>query len=56
MIIFITFFVSTFTGQDQLEIADILGHKTMQMVKRCSHLSDDHKAGVLERMNKKVFG
>ena len=39
-----------------LEIADILGHKTLQMVKRYSHLSEDHKADVLERMNKKVFG
>ena len=43
-------------GASLLEIADILGHKTLQMVKRYSHLSEDHKADVLERMNKKVFG
>ena len=43
-------------GASLLEIADILGHKTLQMVKRYGHLSEDHKADVLERMNKKVFG
>ena len=43
-------------GASLLEIADILGHKTLQMVKRYSHLSEDHKAAVLEKMNKKVFG
>ena len=43
-------------GASLLEIADILGHKTLQMVKRYSHLSEDHKATVLEKMNKKVFG
>ena len=43
-------------GASLLEIADILGHKTLQMVKRYSHLSEDHKATVLERMNKKMFG
>jgi integrase len=43
-------------GASLLEIADILGHKTLQMVKKYSHLSEDHKADVLERMNKKVFG
>ena len=44
------------SGATLLEIADILGHKTLQMVKRYSHLSEDHKATVLEKMNKKVFG
>jgi len=43
-------------GASLLEIADILGHKTLQMVKRYSHLSEDHKATVLEKMNMKVFG
>ena len=43
-------------GASLLEIADILGHKTLQMVKRYSHLSEDHKATVLEKMNKKEFG
>jgi integrase len=43
-------------GASLLEIADILGHKTLQMVKRYSHLSEDHKTNVLQRMNQKVFG
>ena len=38
-----------------LEIAEILGHKTLQMVKRYSHLSDPHTRTVVERMNKKIF-
>jgi len=33
-----------------LEIADVLGHKTLAMVKRYSHLVVDHKAGVIEKM------
>ena len=43
-------------GASLIEIAGILGHKTLQMVKRYSHLSEDHKAAVLEKMNLKVFG
>lgn len=38
------------------EIADVLGHKTLQMVQRYAHISDSHKGGVIERMNDKVFG
>ena len=38
------------------EIADVLGHKTYDMVKRYAHLSDEHTAGVVERMNEKIFG
>jgi integrase len=33
-----------------LEIADVLGHKTLAMVKRYSHLVVDHKAGVIGQM------
>jgi hypothetical protein len=40
-------------GASLIEIAGILGHKTLQMVKRYSHLSEDHKAAVLEKMNRK---
>lgn len=43
-------------GASLLEIADILGHKTLQMVQRYAHLSDDHKASVLESMTETVFG
>lgn len=38
------------------EIADVLGHKTLQMVKRYSHISDNHKSNVIENMNNKIFG
>ena len=43
-------------GASLIEIADVLGHKTLEMVKRYAHLSDSHKADVLERMNASVFG
>jgi integrase len=38
------------------EIAEVLGHKTLAMVKRYSHLSDQHVAGVVAKMNQKIFG
>lgn len=37
------------------EIADILGHKTLEMVKRYSHLTQDHKTAVVERMTTAIF-
>jgi integrase len=40
-------------GASLLEIAHVLGHKTLQMTKRYSHLTDQHGADMLERMNKK---
>lgn len=43
-------------GATPAEIAEVLGHKTYDMVKRYSHLSHSHTAGVVERMNEKVFG
>ena len=43
-------------GATPSEIAEVLGHKTLQMVKRHAHLSDSHIAGVMERVNAKVFG
>jgi integrase len=43
-------------GASLAEIAETLGHKTLQMVKRYSHLSEAHTAGVVERMNAKIFG
>jgi integrase len=42
-------------GASLLEIAEILGHKTLQMVKRYAHLADSHTAQVVERMNQAVF-
>lgn len=43
-------------GATLAEIADVLGHKTLQMVKRYAHLSESHTLGVVERMNQKIFG
>lgn len=43
-------------GATLAEIAEILGHKTLAMVQRYAHLSEGHTAGVVERMNKKIFG
>ena len=40
------------SGASLAEIAEILGHKTLAMVKRYAHLSDSHKHGVVDRMNK----
>lgn len=38
-----------------MEIAAVLGHKTLAMVKRYSHLSEPHTAAVVERMNAAMF-
>ena len=37
------------------EIADVLGHKTLQMVKRYSHLTEQHTSEVVAKMNKQIF-
>jgi site-specific recombinase XerD len=42
-------------GASASEIAAVLGHKTLAMVKRYAHLSDGHVGGVIERMNEKIF-
>jgi integrase len=43
-------------GATTAEIAAVLGHKTLAMVKRYSHLSDQHVRGVVERTAQKVLG
>jgi integrase len=43
-------------GVSLAEIAEILGHKTLQMVKRYAHLSEKHTASVVKSMNSKMFG
>lgn len=42
-------------GASLLEISAVLGHKTLAMVKRYSHIADQHTAGILERMNEVQF-
>jgi integrase len=39
-------------GASLLEIADTLGHRGLQMVRRYSHLAQSHKVSVIERMAK----
>lgn len=43
-------------GATPPEIAAVLGHKTLQMVKRYAHLSEPHTRALVARMNKKIFG
>lgn len=43
-------------GASLAEIAEVLGHKTLQMVKRYAHLSDGHISNVVADMNNKIFG
>jgi integrase len=43
-------------GATLTEIAEVLGHKTLAMVKRYSHLTEQHTAAVVSRMNERVFG
>lgn len=43
-------------GASLMDIAAVLGHKTLAMVKRYSHLSETHVSGVVASMNEKIFG
>ena len=43
-------------GASALEIASILGHKTLAMVKRYSHLSTSSTAHALNRMSNEILG
>lgn len=43
-------------GATLAEIAEVLGHRTLSMVKRYAHLTESHTAKVVERMNEKIFG
>jgi site-specific recombinase XerC len=42
-------------GASLAEIADVLGHETLSMVKRYAHLSESHTADGVERMNAAIF-
>jgi len=44
------------SGSTLAEIGAVLGHKTLAMVKRYSHLGEAHTLNVVERMNAKIFG
>jgi integrase len=44
------------SGATLTDIAAVLGHKTLAMVKRYAHLSDEHVGRVVARMNESIFG
>jgi integrase len=43
-------------GIDMRTVAEILGHKTMQMTQRYTHLSPEHLKDAVAKMNLKIFG
>ena len=43
------------TGATSSDIAAVLGHRTLDMVKRYTHLTPNHIQSVTERMTNKVF-
>jgi integrase len=43
------------SGATLAEIADVLGHRTLQMVKRYAHLSQQHTSSVVLRMTTKYL-
>jgi site-specific recombinase XerD len=44
------------SGASLLDIAHILGHKSLSMTQRYAHLSTDHTHAVVERMNQAILG
>lgn len=43
-------------GATTMDIASVLGHKTLAMVRRYSHLTHSHTHQVVQSMNEKIFG
>lgn len=43
-------------GASLTELSEILGHKTLSMVKRYAHFTDSHTAQVVQSMNRKILG
>jgi integrase len=44
------------TGASLADVAAILGHKTLAMVKRYGHLSESHLSSVVQKMNDSILG
>ena len=44
------------SGASLGQLAEVLGHRTLQMVKRYAHLSDSHSAKLVANMNAELFG
>jgi integrase len=43
-------------GASLAEIAEVLGHKTLAMVRRYTHIAESHTRSVVARMNTAIFG
>jgi integrase len=43
-------------GVDMRTVAEILGHKSLQMTQRYAHLSPEHLKDAVAKMNHKIFG
>ena len=43
------------SGATLAEIAEVLGHKTLMMVKRYAHLTEQHTSAVVARMNERFL-
>jgi integrase len=43
-------------GVDMLRMAEILGHRTLQMTKRYAHLAPQHTKSAIDKLDAKLFG
>lgn len=43
------------SGAGYVELAALLGHKTLDMVKRYAHVTPNHAASIVQNMNSKIF-
>lgn len=43
------------SGASQVEIAQVLGHRTLQMVRRYAHLSESHVKELVKSLNEGMF-
>jgi integrase len=43
------------SGASLFEISEVLGHRTLAMVKRYAHLTDLHSQNIVEKMNARIF-
>lgn len=43
-------------GASLAEISEVLGHRTLAMVKRYAHMSEGHAANIVSKMNENIFG
>src|SRR5690606_33472555 len=43
------------SGATVAELADVLGHRTLQMVQRYAHFSEGHRQAIVDKMTAAVF-